>query len=414
MQGKDTTISTFFQLFRPILQDEIFEYLKRMGVDRYVKKLTTIKLFMLLVFAQLEQLHGLRDVSNSLRHKAHSQMIDLKSISHSQIARRLTAIPIEILQTLFQELVKQAGTKMGFAKIRDSVGRIYLIDASVISLCLSRYHWAEFRKTKSGIKLHLRLRLFEEGVLPDYAKITPAKPSDKTQMDNLVVEDEDAINIFDRGYVDYGKFDDYCKAGTRFISRLKTNAVADVKKDLPVAQGTAISRDCIAILGKYTKTMEHPLRLIETTDTEGKPVTIVTNVFDMSAEEIGELYRCRWQIEIFFKWLKQNLHVKHLYGFSRQAVENQLYIALITYCLLMILKLNTDFRGHLLIVKRLLRVCVYEPFNVFVKKLTSKSIRSSKGRRRLNHEEVFRQTLNQVMTGEADFLNDLTYDPVIL
>ena len=233
-------------------------------------------------------------------------------------------------------------------------------------------------------------------------------------MDNLVVEDEDAINIFDRGYVDYGKFDEYCKSGTRFISRLKTNAVANVQKDLPVSQGGAISRDCIAILGKSVKTMEHPLRLIETTDTEGKPVTIVTNVFDMSAEEIGELYRCRWQIEIFFKWLKQNLHVKHIYGLSRQAVENQLFIALISYCLLMILQLDAGFNGPLLAVKRLLRVCLYEPVDVFVKKLTAKSMRSSKGRRRLNHEAVFKQTLDQVVKGEADFLDDLTYDPVIL
>lgn len=151
-------------------------------------------------------------------------MIALSSISHWQIARRLSAIPTEALQALFQELVRQAGTKIGFAKIRDSVGHIYLIDASVISLYLSRYRWAEFRKTKSGVKLHLRLRLFEQGVFPDWAKITPAKPA-----------------------------------------------------------------------------------------------------------------------------------------------ENQLYIALITYCLLMILQLDTGVKGPLLTVKRLLRVCLYEPVDVFLK-----------------------------------------------
>lgn len=414
MQGKDTTKSTLFQLFRPIFKEKTLDYLKSVGVDRYVKKLTTIKLFMLLTFAQLEQFKGLRDISNSLHHKGHSQIIDLASISHSQISRRLNAIPPDVLQVLFQYLIQQAGAKMGFLKIRDNLGRIYLIDASVISLCLSQYRWAEFRKTKGGVKLHLRLRLFEQGVLPDYANITPAKPSDRTQMDNLVVEDKDAINIFDRGYVDYRKFDDYCKSGTRFISRLKLNAVTNVQEELSVVRGSAITRDCIAVLGTGSKIMEHPLRLIETVDTEGKPVTIVTNDFDMSAEEIGELYRYRWQIEIFFKWLKQNLHVKHLYGRSQQAVENQIYIALVTYCLLMILQLDTGFKGPLLTVKRLLRVCLYEPVDVFVKKLTSKSTRSSKGRRRLNHEAVFQQTLNQVEMGEADFLDDLTYDPVIL
>lgn len=414
MQGKDTTKSTFFQLFRPIFKEKTLDYLKSVGVDRYVKKLTIIKLFMLLTFAQLEQFKGLRDISNSLHHKAHSQIIDLESISHSQISRRLSAIPPDVLQVLFQALIQQAGAKMGFLKIRDSLGRIYLIDASVISLCLSQYRWAEFLKTKGGVKFHLRLRLFEQGVLPDHAIITPAKPSDRTQMDNLVVEDKDAINIFDRGYVDYRKFDDYCKSGNRFISRLKLNAVTTVQEELSVVRGSAIIRDCIAVLGTGSKIMEHPLRLIETVDTEENPVTIVTNDFDMSAEEIGELYRYRWQIEIFFKWLKQNLHEKHLYGRSQQAVENQIYIALVTYCLLMILQLDTGFKGPLLTVKQLLRVCLYEPVDVFVKKLTSKSMRSSKGRRRLNHEAVFQQTLNQVVMGEADFLDDLTYDPVIL
>jgi IS4 transposase len=233
-------------------------------------------------------------------------------------------------------------------------------------------------------------------------------------MDNLVVEEKDAINIFDRGYVDYKKFNHYCQEGTQFISRLKTNAIADVQKELPVAPESAIQKDCIAILGGYFTRMEHPLRLIETRDTEGKPVTIVTNVFTMSAVEIGELYRYRWQIEIFFKWLKQHLHVKHLYGLGQQAVENQLYIALTTYCLLMMLQLETGFEGPLLTVKRLLRACLYEPFEVFARKITYKSKRSSKGRRRMNHEPVFEQTLLQVLAGEANFLDDLTYDPVIL
>ena len=102
MQGKDTTISTFFQLFKPIFQERNLDFIKKIGADKYVKKLTTIKLFMLLTFAQLEQFKGLRDISNSLHHKAHSQIIDMESISHSQISRRLSAIPQDVLQVLFR------------------------------------------------------------------------------------------------------------------------------------------------------------------------------------------------------------------------------------------------------------------------------------------------------------------------
>ncbi|PHJ38733.1 hypothetical protein P378_07935 [Desulforamulus profundi] len=92
--------------------------------------------------------------------------------------------------------------------------------------------------------------------------------------------------------------------------------------------------------------MQHPLRLIETEDTEGKPVIIITNDFELSAEELSDIYRYRWQIELFFKWIKQHFCVKHFYGLSQQAVENQLLIALITYCLMMLLKIKTGYEGH--------------------------------------------------------------------
>jgi hypothetical protein len=414
MQDKNTTKTTFFQLFQPIFQGPGPQYIDYKGVDKYVKKLEAIKLFQLLSYAQLEQLKGLRDISNSLNNKDYSQSIELESISHSQISRRLNTIPTDVFQFIFEDLIQQAGIKMGFEKIRNELGRIYLIDSSVISLCLSRYNWAEYRKTKGGIKLHLRLRLFEQGVLPDHAEITPAKPSDRSQMDNMVVEDQDAINIFDRGYIDYKKFDDYCENGIRFITRLKANAVTDVQQELQVIPGSTIKRDCIVILGGTLTKMKNPVRLIETADTEGNPVTIITNDLAMDAEEISELYRYRWQIEIFFKWLKQNLHVKHMYGLGKQAVENQLYIALITYCLLMIIKLDCKFTGTLLTLKRVLRVCLFEPVETFFRKLTRKSKRTSRGRRRLDHEKVFQYTLHQVMEGDADFLYDLIYDPVIL
>ena len=414
MQDKNTTKTTFFQLFQPVFQGPGPQYIDDKGVDKYVKKLDAIKLFQLLSHAQLEQCKGLRDISNSLNNGQLSQSVGLESISHSQISRRLNTMPTDVFQLIFEDLIKHAGTKMGFEKIRNDLGRIYLIDASVISLCLSRYNWAVYRKTKGGVKLHLRLRLFEQGVLPDHAEITPAKPSDRSQMDNLVVEEQDAINIFDRGYIDYKKFDDYCENGVRFVTRLKSNAVIDVQQELQVAPGSTIERDCIVTLGGTLTKMKHPVRLIEVIDTEGNPITIVTNDLSMAAEEISDLYRYRWQIELFFKWIKQNLHVKHMFGLSKQAVENQLFIALVTYCLLMIIKLNSGYDGPLLTVKRLLRVCLYDSIETFLRKLNYKSKRTSRGRRRLVHEIVFQEILKQVIDSEADFLDDLTYDPVIL
>ena len=415
MQGKGTIKSTFFQLFEPIFSQNFYQLLQKLEVDKYVKKLTALKFIILMVFAQLEQLTCLREISNSLNNNKFSKMIKLDSISFSQISRKLRSMMLETVEFLFRDLVRQVGIQTGFKPIRQELGRLYLIDSSTISLCLTRYRWASFRKTKGGIKIHLRLRLFKQGVLPDAAIITPAKVADKTQMDELVVEEKGVFNVFDRAYLDYKKFDDYCENGILFASRLKKNALVEVVKKLPVTPGSKIKRDCIVILGKdgFTK-MHHPLRYIETEDLEGNQIIIITNDFKMSAEEIGDIYRYRWQIELFFKWIKQHLHVKHFYGLTQQAVEMQLYIALITYCLLKIIQLKTGYKGPLLQIQRLLNTCLYEPFPCFVRRLYRKPERISKGRRKIDHERIYQETLRQVIAGEADHLDDLTYDPVIL
>jgi hypothetical protein len=415
MQGKGTIKSTFFQLFEPIFSQNFYQLLQKLEVDKYVKKLTALKFIILMVFAQLEQLTCLREISNSLNNNKFSKMIKLDSISFSQISRKLRSMMLETVEFLFRDLVRQVGIQTGFKPIRQELGRLYLIDSSTISLCLTRYRWASFRKTKGGIKIHLRLRLFKQGVLPDAAIITPAKVADKTQMDGLVVEEKGVFNVFDRAYLDYKKFDDYCENGILFASRLKKNALVEVAKKLPVTPGSKIKRDCIVILGKdgFTK-MHHPLRYIETEDLEGNQIIIITNDFKMSAEEIGDIYRYRWQIELFFKWIKQHLHVKHFYGLTQQAVEMQLYIALITYCLLKIIQLKTGYKGPLLQIQRLLNTCLYEPFPCFVRRLYRKPERISKGRRKIDHERIYQETLRQVIAGEADHLDDLTYDPVIL
>jgi IS4 transposase len=259
--------------------------------------------------------------------------------------------------------------------------------------------WAVFRKSKGGVKLHLRLEFHEDGVLPDCAIITQAKASDKTQMDGLVVHDPDAINVFDRGYIDYKKFDSYCENGIRFVSRLKKNAAIEVVEQRQLATSSQVTSDRVVYLGKEGITkMRNPLRLLETVDTEGNPFIIITNNFELDAEEISTIYRNRWQIELFFKWIKQNLCMKHFYGLSRQAVTNQILIALITYCLLMLLKQKTGFNGSLTRVKRLLIICAFESYEVFVRKLLKKP----KRRRKTDYETEFRMIERMVMTGNAE------------
>jgi len=416
MQGKDTINSTFFLLFEPIFIEDFIQYLNDTRVDKYTKKLKTIQLIELIANAQLNQQQGLRDISNSCNNDEFSQEIQLESISASQLSRRLREMKPGIVQELFKKVIAQIGVKLGSRNLEQGSGNFYIIDSSTISLCLSKYPWAEFRKTKSGIKLHLRLQFFNGNILPDHAIITPAKRADKTQMDDIVVTEKDALNVFDRGYLDYKRFDYYCENNIRFISRLKSNALVEVVEECDVKAESNLKKDQIVYLGKDgVSKMEHPVRLIEVEDTEGKPVIIITNDFNLSAGEIGDIYRYRWKIELFFKWLKQHFHVKHFYGLSKQAVENQLFISLITYCLLMLLKLKTNFKGSLLTIKRLVNTCLLEPFSMFIKKLNRKPKHSSNGRRKPpNHEAVYQETLRQVIAGETDHLDDLTYDPILL
>jgi len=233
-------------------------------------------------------------------------------------------------------------------------------------------------------------------------------------MDELVVDETGALNLFDRGYNDYKKFDEYCEKGVLFITRLKSNAVVEIIADNPVAPESAIDEDRIVRPGTGDNLMRHELRLLKTRDTEGNLVMILTNAFLKSAEEIGDLYRYRWQIELFFKWIKQHLTVKHLYGESPQAVENQIYMALITYCLLMLLKMETGFTGTLLDIHRLVKACLFEPLEAFLQQLFRKK-RKSKGRMKVtDYLAIFEETLRQVIAGESDYLDDPTYDPLIL
>lgn len=415
MQGKDSTKSTFDQLFLPLLSKKFQQLLKQKGIDKYVKKLSAIRFMELIAHAQLKQQRGLRDISNSVNCDNLSRAIGLDSISASQLSRKLRELPTEVLQWVFDDVKMEVGKKLGFNAISQQLGRLHLIDSTTISLCLTRFSWAKFRKTKAGIKIHLTLKFHEQGVLPERITITPARPSDKSQMDALVVEEKDALNVFDRGYVDYKKFDEYCQNGIRFVTRLKDNAITEVQEERPLDPQGLIKKEQIVYLGQEgINKMKHPLRLVETEDTRGNKVTIITNDFRLAAEEISNIYRYRWQIELFFKWLKQHLKVKHFYGTSEQAVKNQVFIAFITYCLLVLLQRQTGHNGPLLDIKRLLCTCLYDTFENFLKKLHRKSQRSSKGRRKVNHEAIYQETVRQVMAGETEHLDDLTYDPVIL
>lgn len=158
--------------------------------------------------------------------------------------------------------------------------------------------------------------------------------------------------------------------------------------------------------------MKSPLRLIQTSDVEGNKISIVCNDLKINAQEISDLYRSRWQIELFFKWVKQHLVIKKFYVTGQNAVFNQIYLAMITFCLNLLMKNDVGYKGTLFETINWVTDYWSKKLTTFISKLFKKPDRSSKGRRRLQHERIFLETLAQYESGDVKHLDDLTYDPV--
>lgn len=403
-------IKTVFKEYLHPLDGKIFTKMAdQMKTDKYVKKLDSLTFTKLFIYAQLEKLPSLKRISQKVKRKKKLQKeLGLKSISKSQLSRKLSALPSEIFQAVMHHLIGQIHREFGEKKGNDLVGKIHLIDSSTISLCLSQYKWADFRKTKAGIKIHTRIIFHEDLVYPDKIILTPARPADSTQMDALVVNEMDALNVFDRGYFDFEKFDEYCKKSVRFCTRIKENTIIQVIEELPVDPESSIQREAIVKLGK----MKYPLRLVETLDSQGNKISIIINDAKMSANEVSDLYRNRWQIELFFKWMKQHLVLKTWYGKSQNAVYNQIFLAMITFCLTLLMKKKVAFQGTQLEMHEFLGDFWSKSFAVFLQELFKKPDRSSKGRKRLDHDRIFKETMRQLESGEIDELDSLMYDMI--
>lgn len=378
-------------------------FLRSLGIDKHIKKFTISKFVSLMIFAQIEELESLRDTSTYLNSSRDLQnALNLESISYSQISRKLRNLNPSNFESMLNQTIKEAHVYLKPNSIKSALGNLYLIDSSTISMCLTQYPWADFRKTKSGIKLHLRLKFCNDVSLPDKAIITSARPADRKQMNNLVVSEDGAINVFDRAYVDYKKFDTYCEDGICFVTRLKSNSTVTIVKTYKIAENSFVVSDEKVILGNVSTKMKNHLRIIKTLDLNGKPITILTNNFTKTAEEIADIYRLRWKIELFFKWLKQHFRVKKFYGKSANAVENQIFIALIAYCLLIITKLKDGYDGSLLTCLRIFKASIFKPYEDFIEKLRKKPSKSSRGRRKSNYEQEFDMICKDFEKGEIE------------
>ncbi|GAB6137986.1 IS4 family transposase [Halanaerobaculum tunisiense] len=338
-------------------------------VDKYdsdykVHKLKTKKHLLCLLYYHLTEKDSLEDFVSEL--KGNNKLNEvIPEISKSQISRKNEDRDYKIFYDIFQHLFERLKSQTGYRKALKEIGSVKLIDSSTVSCCLSLFPWAKFRSSKGGIKLHTLYDLNTEA--PENIIISNAVIHDKEILNNLTFNPSYTY-IFDRAYLDYQKFDELIAKDIYFVTKLKSNAKIKYIRKIPLNKSDEqnnILLDADVILGSEVSVtkMEQELRLIKikVKDRNNNPkvIKIVINRFDLDAQDISALYKDRWQIELFFKWIKQHLKIKRFFGHNKNAVFTQIYSALILFILLKLIKKKTKFSGSLLKLTRKIKYSIF-------------------------------------------------------
>lgn len=329
--------------------------------DRYVKSFTTWQQFMAILYSQITQKDSLRDIVTGVSaHAARWYHLGLTGIHKSTLSDANANRAYQIFEELFYHLLTRCKNLTPKHKFRFK-NPLYTIDASTIDLCLSVFPWAKFRTTKGAIKLHC---LYDHsGSLPTFLTITDGKRHDvRVVKDNAVPLLPDSIVSVDKAYIDYTWLNSLDMQGIWFVTRAKTNIDYAVVGQHPVSGKGVLSDVRVSLQGPLTKT-KYPkeLRLIRYHDEEReKTLTFLTNNFKLAAKTIAQIYKSRWQIELFFKWVKQNLKIKSFLGTSKNAVLTQIWVAMCYYLLLTYIKYQTKYGFSLLQLSRVIREMLFE------------------------------------------------------
>ncbi len=340
----------------------------RQCVNRYngnkgVRTFTCLDQFMCMAFAQLTYRESLRDIECCLRamkekiyHMGISGNISRSTLADANEKRDWRIYSDFALQLIDQARQLYAGEDFGL-ELKETV---YALDASTIDLCLSVFPWARFRTTKAGIKLHTLLDL--RGNIPSFIDITDAKVHDVNILDKLIPE-PGSIYVMDRAYLDFERLYKMHQCSAYFVIRKKTNTSFRRLYSNKVEKSTGVRCDQIILLSGFYSKKAYPekLRRVKYFDIEtGRSLNFFTNQFSFPALTIAELYRYRWQVEIFFKWIKQHLRIKAFYGTTENAVKTQIWIAISVYVLVAIMKKRMQIDLSLYTILQILSTTLFE------------------------------------------------------
>jgi hypothetical protein len=318
--------------------------------EHKVKDFSCLDQFFAMAFAQLTYRESLRDIEVNLRAQArrlYHMGFRCQTISRNTLANANATRPWQIYADFAQHLIGIARPLYAsepFALDLDAT--VYAFDATTIDLCLSVFAWAPFRSTKAAIKLHTLLDL--RGSIPSFIHITDGKTHEVNTLDALTIE-PGAFYLLDRGYLDFARLYVIHESKAFFVTRAKSNTKFKRRYSHPVDRtNTAVLCDQTGVLSLFYSSKDYPttLRRVVVKDDTGKRLVFLTNNFALSPELIANLYRQRWQVELFFKWIKQHLRIKVFFGTSENAVKTQIWIAISTYVLIAIAKKRLHLDHH--------------------------------------------------------------------
>lgn len=373
----NTGKNIFSQLMDFLPLNEFRKCVNRYNGNHNTRTFSCLDQYLSMAFAQLTYRESLRDIEVCLRSVQNKLYhIGIKGkISRSTLADANETRDWHIYADFAHVLIREAQSL--YAKEPFGVElteTVYALDSSTIDLCLSLFPWAHFRKTKAAIKLHTLLNL--RGNIPSFIKITDGKVGDVNILDELIAE-PGSFYIMDRGYLDFERLYLLKQALAFFVIRAKENMNFHRVYSHEVDKATGLKCDQTIVLRGIKTSEKYPeqLRRVRYFDIENnKDLTFLTNNFILPALKIAQLYKCRWQIELFFKWIKQHLRIKSFFGTSENAVKTQIWIAISVYVLVAIAKKRLKLNVSLYTFLQFLSVTLFEKtliYQVFSKNETT-------------------------------------------
>lgn len=358
----------FSQLMEFVAKRDFNACVQRYGGNYRVREFSCRDQFLAMAFAQLTYRESLRDIETCLNavptklyHAGFHGKISRSTLSDAN-RRRDWRIWADLAQVLIRRArALYAQDDFGVALKHTA----YALDSTTIDLCLALFPWARFRRRKGAVKLHTLIDL--RGNIPCFIRITHGKTHDVTVLDHLPIE-PGAFYVMDKGYIDFGRLHGFTRQMAFFITRAKRNLDCVRRESRVVDKSTGLRSDQTVILQgpKTSQLYPAPLRRVAFYDVEHeRRLVFLTNNFDLPALTIAQLYRCRWQVELFFKWIKQNLRIKAFYGHSVNAVKTQVWIAVSVYVLVAILRRELKLDRSLTEILQILSVVPFEKTPIF-------------------------------------------------